>query len=90
MSHLDMLLQLHLVLSRELLVLTLELFDEALPLYLLLLFEDQQFLLKLMLAVIRGRQGQLMIHAQIHGDGRRGQVQWQCGTHINCGERMSY
>lgn len=87
--HLDMLVQLRFMLARELLVLPLKLCDQELPLYLLFLLEGQKLLLQLLLALgrVHRRQGELVIHTQVHGDGRRRHLQWQRHTHINCGKR---
>lgn len=51
-SHLDVLLQLDLMLARQLFVLPLELGDEELSLQLLLVFERHQLLLQLLLLVV--------------------------------------
>lgn len=51
-AHLDVLLQLELMLAGQLLVLPLELGDEELSLQLLLVFESQQLLLQLLLLVV--------------------------------------
>lgn len=51
-AHLDVLLQLELMLARQLFVLLLELGDEELSLQLLLVFESQQLLLQLLLLVV--------------------------------------
>lgn len=56
-SHLDVLLQLDLMLARQLFVLPLELGDQKLSLQLLLVFESHQLLLQLLLLVVCKRFG---------------------------------
>lgn len=87
-TDLDVLVQLGLVLPRQLLVLPLELSDEDLSLQLLLLLERQELLLQLLLAEARLRHGQrkLVVQAQVHGHPRGGHWQRQGRGHVHCGE----
>lgn len=85
-AYLDVLVQLGLVLPGELLVLSLELSNEDLPLDLLLLFQRQELLLQLLLTERRLCHGhrELVVQAQIHWDWGWGNLQGQCCAHINC------
>ena len=87
-TDLDVLVQLGLVLPRQLLVLPLELGDEDLSLQLLLLLERQELLLQLLLAEAWLRHGQreLVVQAQVHGHPRGGHRQRQGRGHVHCGE----